>query len=258
MKKKRKSILVIPSIIVGLLVLINIGCNKKDYTLPEVTTKDVTEITQVTAIGGGEVTHDGGGEVLARGICWSINTGPTLDDDATNDGLGTGSFTSEMKNLKFGTNYYVRAFAINAEAGIAYGNEVSFQTTSPEGVDCPADLWSGDLKCEDQVWADYAPTYCTGEKMVDCDLIKITFDFWGYGESAEVVLELRFEPFDIETYEGEITLLKDANTSAEGADITFHAGAAGTYRVLQKEIYLDIAWSGYDATESYRFKITPL
>jgi hypothetical protein len=260
MKKNRNRILVTPLLLVGILLLFTTGC-EKEYSLPTVTTAEVTNIGQVEATGGGMVTDDGGDAVIARGICYSTNPGPTLNELAENttyDGEGIGEFTSEMSNLSFGTNYYVRAFAINKEKGIAYGNEVTFKTTSPEGVDCPADLWAGDLKCEDLVWESYAPTYCTGEKMGDCSLLKITFDFWGYGSSAELVLELKLESLDLETYEGEVSLTKDATVTAEGSDITFHAGAVGTYRVLQGEILLDIPWSGYDAPTSYKFRITTL
>ncbi len=260
MKKNKNRILVVPLLFVGLLLLFTTSC-KKEYSPPTVTTAEVTNIGQVEATGGGNVTDDGGDAVIARGVVWSTNPDPVLNEYAENSayaGDGTGEFTSVMSNLTFGTDYYVKAFAINIEGGIAYGNEVSFKTTSPEGVDCPADLWSGDLNCADQVWESYSPTYCTGEKLDgDCNKIKITFDFWGYGSSAEVVLELQFEPFDPATYEGVMTLLKDANVSAEGSDITFHQGVAGTYRVLQKEILLDIAWSGYDNTASYKFLITP-
>lgn len=257
MKNKKKLILVIQLIFIGLLVLFNNSCKNEDFDLPSVSTTDVTEITEVSATGGGNVTDDGGTEVIARGVCWSTSTGPTLDDDATNDGIGTGSFTSEMTALTLGTTYYVRAFAFNIE-GITYGNELTFNTLEPTGVDCVADLWVGDLDCADLVWETYSPTYCTGEKMDDdCNLLKLTFDFWGYGESAEVVFELQFEPFDTETYEGDLTLLKDAFVTAEGSDITFHEGAAGTYKILTNELFLDIVWSGYDATASYKFKITP-
>ncbi len=259
MKKNKNRILVIPFIFVGLLLLFTTSC-EKEYSPPTVTTAEVTNIGQVDATGGGNVTDDGGDEVIARGICWSTNPGPTLNDLAENstyDGEGIGEFTSEMSNLTFGTNYYVRAFAINKEKGIAYGNEVTFKTTSPEGVDCPADLWAGDLNCADQVWESYSPTYCTGEKMGDCSTLKITLDFWGYGESSEVVFELKLEDFDPATYEGNLTLLKDATTTAEGSDITFHQGAAGTYRVLQSELLIEVAWSGYDNTATYKWKITP-
>jgi len=257
MKNKKKLILVIQLIFIGLLVLFNNSCKNEDFDLPSVSTTDVTEITEVSATGGGNVTDDGGTEVIARGVCWSTSTGPTLDNDATNDGIGAGNFTSEMTALTLGTTYYVRAFAINIE-GIAYGNELTFSTLEPAGVDCVADLWVGDLDCADLVWETYSPTYCTGEKMDDdCSLLKLTFDFWGYGESSEVVFELQFEPFDTETYEGDLTLLKDAFVTAEGSDITFHEGAAGTYKILTNELFLDIVWSGYDETASYKFKITP-
>jgi len=257
MKNKKKLILVIQLLFVGLLFLFNTSCDNESFSLPEVTTSAVTDITEVTATGGGTVTSDGGTDIFARGVCWNDSTGPTLDDDQTNDGLGTGDFTSEMKNLTLGTTYYVRAFAMNSE-GISYGSELTFSTLEPAGVDCVADLWVGDLDCADQVWSSYKPTYCTGEKMNDdCNLIKITFDFWGYGTASEVVLELQFESFDTETYMGNLTLLKDATTTAEGANITFHAGPAGTYKILTKELYLDMTWSGYDATASYQFLITP-
>jgi hypothetical protein len=54
-----------------------------------------------------------------------------------------------------------------------------------------------------------------------------------------------------------VTLTKDAFVTAEGADITFHQGAAGTYKALSGELLLDIAWSGYDATASYKWTVTP-
>jgi len=254
MKNIKKLILLIQLLFVGLLFLFNTAC-EEDISPPEVSTAEVTEITEVTATGGGSITSDGGGDILGKGVVWSTSSGPTLDDDATNDGIGTEDFTSSMTGLTLGTDYYVRAFAVNLE-GIVYGNEVTFKTLEPAGVDCVADLWVGDLNCEDMVWPSYAPTYCTGEKMSDCMLLNVTLDFWGYGEDSEVVFELQFEDFD-EAYEGEVTLLKDAFTSAEGSDITFHQGAAGTYKILSGELLLDIAWSGYDETASYQWKITP-
>ena len=102
--------------------------------LPTVTTTAISEITQITAMGGGEVTEDGNAEVTARGICWSIIENPTIEDDHTADGAGTGSFTSSMTGLTASTTYYVRAYATNSE-GTAYGEQVSFTTLAiPEVV----------------------------------------------------------------------------------------------------------------------------
>ena len=101
--------------------------------LPVVATTDVTGITETSAVAGGEITSDGGAEVTARGVCWSINQNPTTENDKTVDGSGVGSFTSNMTGLTQNTTYYVRAYAVN-EMGVAYGEEVSFSTTSTEGT----------------------------------------------------------------------------------------------------------------------------
>ena len=101
--------------------------------LPTVTTASITDITPTTATGGGDVTDDGGATVTARGVCWSLNTNPTLADDFTSDGSGTGFFTSSLTGLSPDTEYFVRAYATNSE-GTAYGNELSFTS----GGDCPA------------------------------------------------------------------------------------------------------------------------
>ena len=107
-----------------------------ELKLPTVTTKDVTNITTNSAICGGNVTDDGNGTVTARGICWSETHNPTINNiysEETNNGTGTGSFTSQLTNLKENTTYYVRAYATN-EKGTNYGEEKSFTTLSSSGT----------------------------------------------------------------------------------------------------------------------------
>ena len=99
-----------------------------DLTLPEVITSQVTNITQNTATGGGNVTATGGVSVTERGICWSTSHNPTISSSHASNGLGAGSYTVQMSGLTAGTTYFVRAYAIN-RFGTAYGNEVSFTTT---------------------------------------------------------------------------------------------------------------------------------
>lgn len=98
-----------------------------DPESPIVTTADVTDITQTTAVSGGNVTDDGGATVTARGVCWSTSQNPTVSDNHTSDGNGTGSFTSNLTNLTANTTYYVRAYATN-ENGTSYGEQKSFTT----------------------------------------------------------------------------------------------------------------------------------
>jgi hypothetical protein len=96
-------------------------------TLPTVTTNAVTNIKTSTAICGGDVTSDGGAAVTSRGVCWSTSQNPTISNSHTNDGSGSGKFTSYITSLKSHTWYYVRAYAININ-GISYGNLQTFMT----------------------------------------------------------------------------------------------------------------------------------
>jgi uncharacterized protein (TIGR02145 family) len=105
-------------------------------SVPTVTTSSVSGINFNSGIGGGNVTSDGGSPVLAKGVCWSTATGPTINNSKTTDGTGTGSYGSPIEGLSPTTKYYVRAYATNI-VGTAYGNEVSF-TTGAAPVQLPA------------------------------------------------------------------------------------------------------------------------
>lgn len=96
-------------------------------TIPTLSTITISSIMKNTASSGGNITSDGGASVTARGVCWSTSSNPTLANSYTNDGSGTGSFTSSITGLSPNTLYYVRAYATNS-VGTAYGNEISFTT----------------------------------------------------------------------------------------------------------------------------------
>ena len=96
-------------------------------SVPVVSTRVVDSITSTAARSGGMVTSDGGENVTARGVCWSLSPNPTLADPHTVDGSGEGSYTSSLKNLLPGKKYYVRAYATN-NAGTAYGEQMEFRT----------------------------------------------------------------------------------------------------------------------------------
>lgn len=95
--------------------------------LPVVTTTEITKIGAYSAVSGGDVTFDGNLEVLERGVCWSTSKNPTIEDNKTSDGGGTGSFASNLTNLEENTTYYVRAYATNGK-GTSYGEELTFTT----------------------------------------------------------------------------------------------------------------------------------
>lgn len=105
-------------------------------TIPAVTTYAATQITDVSAVVGGNVTSDGGASVTERGVVYSTNPDPTisnLNNFIRPCGSGTGEFTYTITNLQANTTYYLRAYARN-DKGTAYGEEISFTTkTSSSG-----------------------------------------------------------------------------------------------------------------------------
>ena len=106
----------------------------KAATAPTLTTTDVTSITEISAVSGGTITDDGGGDITARGVSWSTSPDPYFYPEGTiTDGGGTGSFVSFLSGLNPGTTYYIKAFAVNS-VDIAYGNQLSFMTSVAQGT----------------------------------------------------------------------------------------------------------------------------
>ena len=108
---------------------------------PTVTTRFMTSVTMNSATGGGEVTDEGSTSVIARGICWSTGSTPTIQDNKTTESSGIGTFISQMTNLSVNTRYYVRAYATNSNAGAAYGNAVYFTTRGGSVTDLDGNVY---------------------------------------------------------------------------------------------------------------------
>ena len=95
--------------------------------VPVLTTNPITNISTFSAISGGNVSSDGGAAVSAKGVVWSTSSDPTIPGNSTDEGPGTGEYSSNLTTLSAGTTYYVRSYATNS-AGTGYGNERSFTT----------------------------------------------------------------------------------------------------------------------------------
>ncbi len=106
----------------------NVEINTLSINLPVIETLPVDSITTNSVISGGNIVDDGGSPVTARGICWNTTENPTISDNFTSNGSGTGSFTSEITGLECASPYFVRAYAINS-VGTSYGSQVSFNTS---------------------------------------------------------------------------------------------------------------------------------
>jgi uncharacterized protein (TIGR02145 family) len=101
--------------------------------LPTLTTSAISNLEMTSVTSGGNIESDGGSAITVRGVCWSTSENPTTADSKTEDGSGTGSFTSSISDLTGATTYYIRAYATNAsETG--YGNQVTFTTLGENQV----------------------------------------------------------------------------------------------------------------------------
>lgn len=96
--------------------------------VPILTTSITEKITPYTVSSGGNITSDGGNSITQRGVCWDTNPNPTIIlSTKTNNGSGTGNFSSNITDLLDNTKYYVRSYATNSK-GTGYGNEIVFTT----------------------------------------------------------------------------------------------------------------------------------
>jgi hypothetical protein len=136
-----------------------------EIVLATVSTTSVTSITGTTAVSGGNITSDGGGQITARGVCWGPDANPATDNDKTSDGTGTGSFTSNITGLTAGATYHVRAYAINS-AGTAYGNDREFTTGGQKpyaSTISATDVTASSSTLRGSVAANYSSTTVTFE-----------------------------------------------------------------------------------------------
>jgi len=124
------------SIMLLLTAILFFGCTEKEDPIhsPTVTSSQMSEITSITASSGGNVTFDGGSDILARGVCWGVSNAPTIDDSKTVNGTGTGNFTSLLTELLPNTTYYLRAYATNI-LDTNYGGEIAFTTNEAPVTD---------------------------------------------------------------------------------------------------------------------------
>ena len=95
-----------------------------------VITNPAESITESTAVIPYSVSLYSSDTLITRGLCWSTEPNPTLNDNTITNGIANGgTFSATLSSLTGNTVYYVRAYASNS-FGTVYGRQRTF-TTAP-------------------------------------------------------------------------------------------------------------------------------
>ncbi len=113
------------------------SCEKSETEgIPGTVTKEVVDIIDTEALGGGTITTSGGTKIVAMGLCYTANEEtPTVEGNYVAAGTYTHNgieetewdFQVPITGLTPLTTYKVRAYAAN-EGGVAYGETITFTT----------------------------------------------------------------------------------------------------------------------------------
>ena len=121
----------------GVTAINNIGSSNSDIISFEtlsslakiIYTSNVSflNLTGVSANLQYQISDFGGATILENGVCWSINSNPTINDSKNIDTASKSFINGILTNLSPNTKYFARAYAKNS-VGVAYGSELSFST----------------------------------------------------------------------------------------------------------------------------------
>ena len=91
----------------------------------------------------GLIDYDGGSPIIAKGLCWSTQHNPTINDNYINVGSGNDGFGTAITNLEANTTYYIRAYASNSnETG--YGEEIEVIIKHAQAITLGASMYNID------------------------------------------------------------------------------------------------------------------
>ncbi len=115
---------------------IGIGYSKQitfttQVATPTLTTDSTKNVAKTSLDVYGTVVVSGGADVTERGFCWATTENPEATDANKKvfADAGVGSYNVTIESLSPGTEYFIRAYAINSK-GVAYGNNVKVKTVT--------------------------------------------------------------------------------------------------------------------------------
>ncbi len=97
--------------------------------LPVVVSDSIFDLTIFSASVYNSIVNDSGQQITNKGVCWDTLSLPSIDRNLgfTDEGSGSINFSSLISGLAENTEYFLRAYARNAN-GLTYSNEFSIRT----------------------------------------------------------------------------------------------------------------------------------
>ncbi len=118
------------------------GCNRVEENVPVFFQgSSLIDATKTSAVIETGVSFEGSFPVTVCGVCWSTADNPTINDPHTDDGTGSGAFTSTITGLAPNTLYYVKPYA-TSKAGTGYGDLIYVKTKADEVTDIDGNVYS--------------------------------------------------------------------------------------------------------------------
>lgn len=99
----------------------------KSILVTNETTEANSETTYTTINISGKIISNDGTEISSRGVCWSTEPNPTINDNLVN--VENNVFTQTISNLTANTTYYFRVF-VKTSNNIIYSDNQNFNTLS--------------------------------------------------------------------------------------------------------------------------------
>lgn len=101
-------------------------------TIPDIVTMTTTtarDIIHNAATVGGSISDNGGNVIVERGVCWSTDPNPTINNDRKASQENADRFSARLEGLNELTAYHARAYVITEDDKAYYGNDITFSTT---------------------------------------------------------------------------------------------------------------------------------